>query len=277
MAWPVTDKPFELYLAPDFSREVTVQGPAGSFTKEPTAPDSFEITLGEIVSSDTVPATLWFNLKFAVLRDNIPRSPDAVNPPAPVIPPNVMKPQTPAEAQTEIENAASAAAGLPPGKFPTIMNGPMVISSIKEPTDGMDHPDYTVTKPAPAPVFRPERKIVVKGTVAMNAGFRLQGNRLYYLNYQSHESGASGVNPIMYDGRFASGVTVNGKPWTNLTRPFDLDVSLKASTGKYIEFKGEHCQFDYQFHHDLFEIGIKNSKREPAPFELTLWLTDPAS
>ena len=275
MAWPVTDKPFELYLAPDFRREVTVQGPAGSFTKEPTADDSFEITLGEIVSSDTVPATLWFNLKFAVLRDNIPRSPDAVNPPAPVIPPNVMKPQTPAEAQTEIENAASAAAGLPPGKFPTIMNGPMVVSSIKEPTDGMDHPDYTVTKPAPAPVFRPERKIVVKGTVAMNAGFRLQGNRLYYLNYQSHESGASGVNPIMYDGRFASGVTVNGKPWTNLTRPFDLDVSLTPSTGKYLGFKGEHCQFDYQFHHDLFEIGIKNSKREPAPFELTLWLTDP--
>ena len=422
MQWPVADKPFELYLAPDFSREVTVQGPAGSFTKQPTADDSFEITLGEIVSSDTVPAMFWFNLKFAVLRDNIPRSPDAVNPPAPVIPPNVLKQMTDEEAlaearnavlagvrrieeelkalrandvfitfeatidkpatihfegntveyqcnimfktdkpvdatingkpwkdvsvpfeldftpdyshsyikekegrgpvfstknydgqyevflndyeageskyrftigvgphapekpapkpvnaaQTEIENAASAAAGLPPGKFPTIMNGPMVISSIKEPTDGMDHPDYTVTKPAPAPVFRPERKIVVRGTVAMNAGFRLQGNRLYYLNYQSRESGASGVNPIMYDGRFASGVTVNGKPWTNLTRPFDLDVSLTPSTGKYLGFKGEHCQFDYQFHHDLFEIGIRNSKREPAPFELTLWLTDPA-
>lgn len=423
MQWPVTDKPFELYLAPDFSREVTVQGPAGSFTKQPTADDSFEITLGEIVSSDTVPAMFWFNLKFAVLRDNIPRSPDAVNPPAPVIPPNVLKQMTDEEAlaearnavlagvrrieeelkalrandvfitfeatidkpatihfegntveyqcnimfetdkpvdatingkpwkdvsvpfeldftpdyshsyikekegrgpvfstknydgqyevflndyeageskyrftigvgphapekpapkpvnaaQTEIENAASAAAGLPPGKFPTIMNGPMVISSIKEPTDGMDHPDYTVTKPAPAPVFRPERKIVVRGTVAMNAGFRLQGNRLYYLNYQSRESGASGVNPIMYDGKFASGVTVNGKPWTNLTRPFELDVSLTPSTGKYLGLKGEHCQFDYQFHHDLFEIGIRNSKREPAPFELTLWLTDPAS
>lgn len=423
MQWPVADKPFELYHAPDFSREVTVQGPAGSFTKQPTADDSFEITLGEIVSSDTVPAMFWFNLKFAVLRDNIPRSPDAVNPPAPVIPPNVLKQMTDEEAlaearnavlagarrieeelkalrandvfitfeatidkpatihfegntveyqcnimfktdkpvdatingkpwkdvsvpfeldftpdyshsyikekegrgpvfstrnydgqyevflndyeageskyrftigvgphapekpapkpvnaaQTEIENAASAAAGLPPGKFPTIMNGPMVISSIKEPTDGMDHPDYTVTKPAPAPVFRPERKIVVRGTVAMNAGFRLQGNRLYYLNYQSHESGASGVNPIMYDGRFASGVTVNGKPWTNLTRPFELDVSLTPSTGKYLGLKGEHCQFDYQFHHDLFEIGIRNSKREPAPFELTLWLTDPAS
>ncbi|MBO7089233.1 MAG: hypothetical protein J6W70_04940, partial [Lentisphaeria bacterium] len=72
-------------------------------------------------------------------------------------------------------------------------------------------------------------------------------------------------------------VTVNGKPWTNLTRPFDLDVSLTPSTGKYLGLKGEHCQFDYQFHHDLFEIGIRNSKREPAPFELTLWLTDPAS
>ena len=52
-------------------------------------------------------------------------------------------------------------------------------------------------------------------------------------------------------------------------------MGLTPSTGKDLGLKGEHCQFDYQFHHDLFEIGIRNSKREPAPFELTLWLTDP--
>lgn len=274
MQWPVPDKPFELYLAPDFSKEVTVQSPVGSFTKQPASKNRFEITLGEIVSSDQIPASLWFDLKFTVLRDNIPRSPDAVNPPAPADPPNVQKRQTAAEAQAEIEAAASAAAGLPAGKFPTILNGPMMITSIKEPTDGMDHPDYTVTSPVRAPQFRPEEKIVVKGTVAMEAGFRIQGDRLYYLNFYAIGGAVSGSNLRIYDGRFASGVTVNGKPWTNLTRPFGLDVSLTPTTGKYIGFKAEHCEYDYQFHHDFIEIRITNKKREPAPFELTLWLMD---
>lgn len=191
--------------------------------------------------------------------------------PAPPVPPNH---KTAAEAQAEIEAAASAAAGLPAGKFPTIMNGPMMVTSIKEPTDGMDHPDYTVTSPVRAPRFRPEEKIVVKGTVAMEAGFRIQGDRLHYLNFYAIGGAVSGSNLRIYDGRFASGVTVNGKPWTNLTRPFDLDVSLTPTTGKYIGFKAEHCEYDYQFHHDFIEIRITNKKREPAPFELTLWLFD---
>ncbi len=191
--------------------------------------------------------------------------------PAPPVPPNH---KTAAEAQAEIEAAASAAAGLPAGKFPTIMNGPMMITSIREPTDGMDHPDYTVTSPVRAPRFRPEEKIVVKGTVAMEAGFRIQGDRLHYLNFYAIGGAVSGSNLRIYDGRFASGVTVNGKPWTNLTRPFGLDVSLTPTTGKYIGFKAEHCEYDYQFHHDFIEIRITNKKREPAPFELTLWLFD---
>ena len=191
--------------------------------------------------------------------------------PAPGVPTNH---KTAAEAQVEIEAAASAAAGLPAGKFPTIMNGPMMITSIREPTDGMDHPDYTVTSPVRAPRFRPEEKIVVKGTVAMEAGFRIQGDRLHYLNFYAIGGAVSGSNLRIYDGRFASGVTVNGKPWTNLTRPFGLDVSLTPTTGKYIGFKAEHCEYDYQFHHDFIEIRITNKKREPAPFELTLWLFD---
>lgn len=269
--WPVTDKPFELSFAPDFSKAVTVQSSGENNTKQPTDKDKFEITFGEIVSSDEIPKTMWFNLKVAILRDKIPRSPNAVNPPAPGVPTNH---KTAAEAQVEIEAAASAAAGLPAGKFPTIMNGPMMITSIREPTDGIDHPDYTVTSPVRAPRFRPEEKIVVKGTVAMEAGFRIQGDRLHYLNFYAIGGAVSGSNLRIYDGRFASGVTVNGKPWTNLTRPFDLDVSLTPTTGKYIGFKAEHCEYDYQFHHDFIEIRITNKKREPAPFELTLWLFD---
>ena len=250
MQWNVTDRPFELTFAPDFGKEIVVRnwdsvgqtsGPqvrSSDSTKKSADKDRFELSLGEVVSAPAMPKKLTFNLKVSVLKDGIPRSPDAVNPPALVLP-------------TERKTGTAEK-----------------LASVK------DHPDHPVSDPAPVPVFKPEQKIVIKGTVAMNAGFRLQGNRLYYLNYQSHESGASGNNPIMYDGRFASGVTVNGKPWTNLTKPFELDVSLKPSTGKYLGLKAEHCEYDYQFHHDLFEIGIKNNKREPAPFEIVMYLTE---
>ena len=278
LRWNVTDQPFELTFAPDFGKAVVVrswnsvggtQGPqvrSSGFTKKSADKDKFELSLGEVVSGPTLPKNVGFNMKVSILKDGIPRSPDAVNPPALVLPPDL---KTAGKAPAGLESA-----GASPGRIPVTSNGSAAVSSAGESTNGMDHPDYTVTEPAPAPVFRPECKIVVKGTVAMNAGFRLQGNRLYYLNYQSHESGLSGNNPIMYDGRFASGVTVNGKPWTNLTRPFELDVNLKPSTGKYLGLKAEHCEYDYQFHHDLFEIGIKNNKREPAPFEIVMYLTE---
>ena len=260
MPWPVADKPFELTFAPDFGREVAVESPDGAFARIPPDRSRFELVLGEIADFSEPIKALGFNLNVSVLKDAIPRSPDAVNPPAPAVTP------TP----------TTLPAAQPVGRFPTVVNGPQVVSAIKEPTDGMDHPDYTVTKPVPAPKLRPEDRIVIRGTVAMNAGFRVQGNRLYYVNFNVR-GGFGGSSLMVYDGRFASGVTVNGKPWTNLTRPFELDVSLTPTTGKYIGIKAEHCNYDYQFHHDLFEIRLSNKKqREPAPFELTLWLPDTA-
>ena len=249
--WNVTDQPFELTFAPDFGKEIVVrswgsvvetrgaQVRGSDSTKKPTDKDRFELSLGDVVSAPTLPKSVTFNLKVSILKDGIPRSADAVNPPALVIP-------------TERKTGDAE-------KFANVK----------------DHPDHPVTSPVlPVPVFKPEQKVVIRGTVAMEAGFRVQGNRLYYLNFYAIGGAVSGSSLHVFDGRFASGVTVNGKPWTNLTKPFELDVSLKPSTGKYLNLKAEHCEYNYQFHHDLFEIRLTNKKREPAPFEIVMYLME---
>ena len=136
------------------------------------------------------------------------------------------------------------------------------------------------------PEFGPGRKVVIKGTVDRNAGFRVEGNTLSYLNYLAEgriielssptSSSPRNRSTPMYGGEFASGVTVNGKPWTNLTRPFELNVSHSKSAVKIINFEAGQCEIRYQHYRDLFEIALANKTDKPVPFELTLWISAPA-
>ena len=395
MPWNVPDQPFELTFETDFEKEITVQSRGGTFTKKPADKNKFELTVGELTSSSGAVGALAFNLKVRIKKDGIPRSPNAVNPPAPpVIPESVRKLSEAAAAKEAAERAARAndviltiagtfdaemklhfegnriecrrdspsTWGKPSGVmvngrpwddvsvpfqldfipdltharliekegrgpvfvtknydgqfevfvndwemgaseymfkvavgpqapakqpsagpavttpgFPTVVNGPMVVSAINAPTKGMDHPDYTVTRPAAAPQFRPEQKIVVRGTVDQKAGFRVQGNTLSYLNYRALPPGTSGYSPVLFGGEYASGVTVNGKAWSNLTRPFSLDVSLKEPAMKNITLDAEYCEFDYSRHSGIIEIIVTNNAGKPVPFELTLRLADGTS
>ena len=159
--------------------------------------------------------------------------------------------------------------------------------------------DSKPKKAAPAPqkpsepVFGPGRKVVLKGTLDRDAGFRVDGNTLSYLNYHAEgrilptsTGGRASINgrqvrdpgPLkipLYVGEFASGVSVNGKPWDNLTHPFELNVSQSKSVAKTVDVKADHCEVRYQHYGDLFEIAISNKSAEPVPFELTIWLSDP--
>ena len=137
------------------------------------------------------------------------------------------------------------------------------------------------------PVFGPGREVVIKGTVDRDAGFRMEGNTLSYLNYLAEGRILYEISPGMtsypmnrsiplYSGDFASGVTVNGKPWTNLTRPFELNVSHGKSSAKIIRVEAGQCEIRYQHYRDLFEIALSNKTDKPVPFELTLWISDPA-
>lgn len=147
-------------------------------------------------------------------------------------------------------------------------------------------PDASPKKPL-NPVFGPGREVVIKGTVDRDAGFRMEGNTLSYLNYLAEGRILYEISPGMtsypmnrsiplYGGDFASGVTVNGKPWTNLTRPFELNVSHSKSSAKIIRVEAKQCEIRYQHYRDLFEIALTNKTDKPVPFELTLWFSDPA-
>jgi len=144
--------------------------------------------------------------------------------------------------------------------------------------------------PAPkkplVPVFGQERKVVIKGTIDRDAGFRVEGNTLSYLNYYREGRILNQLSPGMvsqplnrstplYDGDFAYGVTVNGKPWDNLTRPIKLNMSHDITDAKSIRCDAEQCEVKYQHFRDIFEIALTNRTGKPAPFELTLWFSDP--
>ncbi len=381
MPWNVPDQPFELTFEADFGMEIIVQSPGGTFTKKPEDKDKFTLTVGELASSSGAVGALGFNLKVKVKRDGIPRSPNAVNPPAPVIPESVRKLSEAAAAKEAAERAARAndviltiagtfdasvtihfegnrieyrrdspstwgkASGVTvngrpwddvsvpfpldftpdltharlvekegrgpvfvtknyDGQFevfvndwemgaseyrfkvavgPTAPSVPKEVAAIDKPTKGVNHPDHTVTAPVASPAFSPERRIVVRGTVDRNAGFQIRGNTIAYLNYagvhniEPYSTVINGSKADLFGGEYASGVTVNGKAWSDLTRPFTLNAPLKESAPKNITLDAEYCEFKYRKFSDVVEIIVTNNAGKPVPFELTLRLADEAS
>ena len=89
--------------------------------------------------------------------------------------------------------------------------------------------------------------------------------------------GTSGISPILKGGKFASGVTVDGKSWSNLTQPFLLGFTPRLSADKVITFRAEQCEIRYAYHDNVLEVSIKNKSDKPAPFELFFAFRDPAA
>ncbi len=151
-------------------------------------------------------------------------------------------------------------------------------------TDGTAHPNRPMIAPEATVAFKPEGKIVLKGTVDRSCGFQIRGNTLSYLNSASAASSGFGGNPggrLTFDGKYASGVTVNGEAWSNLNRPFDLNTTLKEHSAKNITFKGASCEFSYRKYGDALAIYITNYDKnafqdKPSPFEIVLYFADPA-
>lgn len=145
-------------------------------------------------------------------------------------------------------------------------------------TDGRNHPDYPVTQP----VYPPDipwlaNKIVIKGTVDLLAGFRIQDSSVFYQNYIAYPRGRTGYNPYAPGGKYASGITVNGKKWSDLSTPFNLSFAPKISSCMQFVFNAEHCGISYSIHDDVIEITVENKDGKPASFETIIYLVDPDS
>ena len=149
-------------------------------------------------------------------------------------------------------------------------------------TDGTAHPARPMIAPEATASFKPEGKIVLKGTVDQKCGFQIKGNTLSYLNSMATTSGfAGGAIKYTFDGKYASGVTVNGEAWSNLNRPFSLNTTLKDHSEKSITFKGASCEFSYRKYGDAVAVFITNYDKnafqdKPAQFEIIFHFAEPA-
>ena len=151
-------------------------------------------------------------------------------------------------------------------------------------TDGTAHPDTPLIAPAEVRAFKPEQRIVIRGTVDQSCGFQIKGNTLSYLNSKATRDRSGFTNSggkFTFGGKYASGVTVNGEAWTSLNRPFALNTTLKEHSPKHITFKGPSCSFDYRKCGDAVEVFIGNYDKnayqdKPAQFEIILYFADPA-
>lgn len=154
-------------------------------------------------------------------------------------------------------------------RYPAISNNPDDGSTGNVTTNGFDHPGYPVTDIlSPLPNFR--NRVSIKGTVDKEAGFRIQGELVSYLNYRPMPTGFSGGNRILFDGLFASDVTVNEKEWSNLTKPFTMDSPKPIMNYRKTIFRAENCSLEFTINGDAIEVIIHNDNKKPTPFEVQL-------
>ena len=145
------------------------------------------------------------------------------------------------------------------------------------PTDGEAHPGYPVTRPVISP---PEgmyngAKVEVKGIVDRKAAFRFEGMNLIYQNYATDPDGPSGSAPALFDGKYAYDVTVNGKEWPALAKPFYVGAIIETAKATEIAFQAEECEITFSEHGKVLEVIVSNRTGEPAPFQFTLWIEGP--
>lgn len=240
--WDDLSEPFKLNYTPDFAHAAIVEKQARNIVELMPFEKSFILRIND----HDIPAA-YYRIKIAV-KDQIKRQP-----PSPVNLNALRREPTMREIMDMEEKTAKMSKNWGP--------------PINEPTDGMDHPDYAISKAVPKRIN--ERLIQIKGTVDQWACFRIQGNSVVYQNYTTPVLGVSGDgSPMLHGGKFASGVTVNGKSWDNLTKPFDLGFTPSSSASKDIVFKAEQCEIEYAHHDDVFEITITNKSKNPAPFQV---------
>lgn len=144
-------------------------------------------------------------------------------------------------------------------------------------TDGEAHPGYPVTRPVISP---PEgmyngAKVEVKGIVDRKAAFRFEGMNLIYQNYATDPDGPSGSAPALFDGKYAYDVTVNGKEWPALAKPFPVGALIETAKATEIRFQAEDCAITFSEHGKVLEVIVSNRTGEPAPFQFTLWIEGP--
>ena len=144
-----------------------------------------------------------------------------------------------------------------------------------ESTNGMNHQDVRVnTSYIVPPDYLHGDRVFIKGAVDRITGFRIRKAQVCYLVFDAAPSGYSGGGGITFDGKFASDVTVNGKEWSNLSKPFELSFPVTLSSYRRMNFKAENCNISYSVNGDMIEVIIQNNNKKTVPFEVQLFFKD---
>ncbi len=284
LSWDDLEKPFGLGFTPDFDKATLLEKRGRDPVRLTRGAEKFELLIDDY-EPDSSKYMVRIGAKNQVPHDDIPLE----------LLVSVQDETPPADdsARNGTSNTGSAF-GLPgPGmnrNGAPMFGNPFMRPVPDEPTDGKDHPSHLMIypvitpplartpdanpSPAAAQEFKPEQKIVIRGMIDHQAGFQIRENTVSYLNYTAAPPGVSGPNAFAFDGKFPSGVTMNGKAWSNLYRPYTLNVPLKEPSVRNAEFRGDSCKFVFRKNSEIAEVLITNETGKPAPFEVVLFLDE---
>ena len=128
-------------------------------------------------------------------------------------------------------------------------------------TDGKELPLNSGQPQALSIEDRPENQVsvTIDAVVDFNAGFRFQGNNVFFDAWPGK-------------GRYPSKVRINGKPWTNLRMPFSLDYAVDLDSVSESTIDTEFYRYSISKARDSFSVRIENhgNREEPVRISLTM-------
>ena len=238
--WENIKEPFDLGFVPDFSSAEILEKTGNGSPDLTVTQKYFSLYVGNpsVSSSDN-------RIKIGVNKNNS---------------------DSPSKAAASRGNASAKTSSL--NQLPNILD----MRDKDYSTDGKQHFNPAMTRPPGKTGNAAENanqavSLSIEGVIDEMAAFRIQGNKLYYLDYTIANNDTRG-------GLYASHVLINNRKWTNLNLPFELsftpDFSAFSSgtiqTGNYTYVISNHPEYESA------EIVILNHDDKPIPVRFILFV-----
>ena len=303
--WADLSKPFQLDYTPDFEKAVIREKEGRGTIEVATLPNQFVLKIDDqektlspykvmiAVKNQVPPPTSWPGWEEQSVSLDRPRSSAAARQPAGRTA-SAQETKTSAEQKNEA-NASSARAATDPPPGQTFNDFPSWLAMMQasashwdEPTAGTPHPrsqmgsghDVSYATLGRVPKGRQRVKLTISAVVDRAARFEIIKNKISYQPFHSDSiAGASGISKIdSLEGNYPSGVTVNGKEWTNLRKPLELSFTPDLDTLNGLSMNCGDISFACRYGDETGNISyscrlvleVFNNGPEPSPAEIVL-------
>ena len=313
--WADLSKPFQLDYTPDFEKAKVVEKVGRGTIEVATLPNQFVLKIDDpektlspykvtIAVKDQVPPPNswpgWEEQSVSLARPSssaAARQPAGRTASAQETKASAQETKDSAEQKTET-NATSARAATDPPPGQTSTDFPSWLAMMQasashwdEPTGGTPHPrsqmgsghDVSYATIGRVPKGRQRVRLTISAVVDRAARFEIIKNKISYQPFHSDSiAGASGLTKIdSLEGNYPSDVTVNGKEWTNLRKPLELNFTpdLDALNGLYMDC-GDisfSCRYGDETGNRSYSgrlvLEVFNKGPKPSPAEIVLSTT----